>query len=84
MGNIGYREGGTREMIAGGRGGKGGEGGGGKGAMIPPHQGVIPSFLHTVPFCTATRSRIHERTISWRFLGILLRVLGLEVSVWIS
>jgi hypothetical protein len=27
------------------------------------------------------RSRIHERTISLRFLGIILRVL--EVSVWI-
>jgi hypothetical protein len=24
-----------------------------------------------------TRSRIHERTISWRFLGIMLRVLRL-------
>jgi hypothetical protein len=30
------------------------------------------------------RSRIHERTISLRFLGIILRVLRLEVSVWIS
>ncbi len=48
MGNIGYREGGTRGMIA---GGEGGEGGGGR-AMIPPHQGVIQSLLHTVPFCT--------------------------------
>jgi hypothetical protein len=27
------------------------------------------------------RSRIHERTISFRFLGIILRVLILEVSV---
>jgi hypothetical protein len=27
------------------------------------------------------RSRIHERTISLRFLGIILRVLRLEVSV---
>ncbi len=31
-----------------------------------------------------TCSRIHERTISLRFLGIILRVLRLEVSVWIS
>jgi hypothetical protein len=31
-----------------------------------------------------TRSRIHERTFSLRFLGIILRVLKLDVSVWIS
>jgi hypothetical protein len=31
-----------------------------------------------------TRSRIHESTISLRFLGIILRSLRLEVSVWIS
>jgi DNA-directed RNA polymerase beta subunit len=30
------------------------------------------------------RSRIHECTNSLRFLGIILRVLRLEVSVWIS
>ncbi len=29
-------------------------------------------------------SRIHERTIPLRFLGIILRVLRVEVSVWIS
>jgi hypothetical protein len=29
-----------------------------------------------------TRSRIHERTILLRFLGIILRVLRLEVSVY--
>jgi hypothetical protein len=29
------------------------------------------------------RNRIHERRISWRFLGIILRVLRLEVSMWI-
>jgi hypothetical protein len=29
-------------------------------------------------------SRIHERTISLMFLGIILRVLRLGVSVWIS
>jgi hypothetical protein len=28
-----------------------------------------------------SRSRIHERTISMRFLGIILRVLRLDVSV---
>jgi hypothetical protein len=28
------------------------------------------------------RSRIHERTISLRFLGIILRVIRLEVSVY--
>ncbi len=33
---------------------------------------------------TQCRSRVHERTISLRFLGIILRVLRLEVSVWIS
>jgi hypothetical protein len=31
--------------------------------------------------CFQTRSRIHERTISLRFLGIILGVLILEVSV---
>ncbi len=30
------------------------------------------------------RRRIHERTISLRFLGIFLRVLRLEVSVYIT
>ena len=34
--------------------------------------------------CSRWRSRIHERTISSRFLGITLGVLRLEVSVWIS
>ncbi len=29
-----------------------------------------------------SRSQIHERTISLRFLGIILRVLRLEVSVY--
>ncbi len=29
-----------------------------------------------------SKSRIHERTISLRFLGIILRVLRLEVSVY--
>ena len=36
-------------------------------------------------FCSRQcRSRIHERTISLRFLGIILRVLRLDVSVCIS
>jgi hypothetical protein len=30
------------------------------------------------------RSRIHERSIAVRFLGIILRVLRFKVSVWIS
>jgi hypothetical protein len=30
-----------------------------------------------------TLSRIHERTISLRFLCIVLRVFSLEVSIWI-
>jgi hypothetical protein len=30
------------------------------------------------------RSRIHERPISLRFLGIILTMFRLEVSVWIS
>jgi hypothetical protein len=33
-------------------------------------------------FNSGTRSRIHEHTISLRFLGIILRVLRLEVSVY--
>ncbi len=33
---------------------------------------------------TKIRSRIHERTITLRLLGIILRGLRLEVSVWIS
>jgi hypothetical protein len=32
--------------------------------------------------CLECRSRIHERTISLRFLGIILRVLRLEVSAY--
>jgi hypothetical protein len=31
-----------------------------------------------------TRSGIHERTISLRFLSVILRVLRFEVSGWIS
>jgi hypothetical protein len=34
--------------------------------------------------CYSFRSRIHECTISLRFLGIILGVLRLEVPVWIS
>jgi hypothetical protein len=38
--------------------------------------------LHTEEEITI--SRVHERTISFRFLGIILRVLRLEVSVWMD
>jgi hypothetical protein len=39
-------------------------------------------ILHTGTFRRRVyRSRIHERTISLRFLGIFLRVLRLEVSI---
>ncbi len=41
--------------------------------------------LHTNPaLLYMYRSRIHERTISLRLMDIILRVLRLEVSVWIS
>jgi hypothetical protein len=43
--------------------------------------GYKDSFLG--PFLPS-RCRIHERTISLRFLGIILRVLRLEVSVYIT
>ncbi len=38
--------------------------------------------IETVLYKNIIRSRIHERTISLRFLGIILR--DIEVSVWIS
>ncbi len=38
-------------------------------------------LVQILPAFTLTSSRIHERTISLRFLGIILRVLRLEVSV---
>jgi hypothetical protein len=44
---------------------------------------LSPFFLKCAALqqCTyMTRNRIHERTISLRFLGIVLRVLRLEVS----
>ncbi len=40
----------------------------------------IYSFL-IVNHSQQSRSRIHERTISLRFLGIILKVLRIEVSV---
>ncbi len=46
-----------------------------------------PTLVITVRDCKddvnnrTAESRIHERTISSRFLGIILRVLKLEVSV---
>jgi hypothetical protein len=39
-------------------------------------------YIHLWRF--ETRRRIHERTISLRFLVLIWRVLRLEVSVWIS
>ncbi len=38
--------------------------------------------MRAARFCTQYRSRIRELTISLRFLGIILRVLRLEVSVF--
>jgi hypothetical protein len=38
-------------------------------------------FVHLVRRECVTERRIHERTISLRFLGIILRVLRFEVSV---
>ncbi len=38
--------------------------------------------MYNVCTCLECRSRIHERTISLRFLGIILRVLRLEVSAF--
>ncbi len=44
---------------------------------------VSDTFLvHQLLLQPMTRSRIHERTISLRFLDIILRVLRLEVSVY--
>ncbi len=37
---------------------------------------------HKIGYCVETRSRIHVRTIRLRFLGIILRVLIVEVSVY--
>jgi hypothetical protein len=39
----------------------------------------IPYFMSSSFY---TRSRIHEHTISLRFLGIILRVFRLEVSIY--
>ncbi len=38
----------------------------------------------SLSYFQAFRSQIHDRTILLRFLGIILRVLRIEVSVWIS
>ncbi len=42
------------------------------------------NFVHTLQYNTlfTTRSRVHEHTISLSFLGIILRVLRLEVSLY--
>ncbi len=42
-----------------------------------------PQTLHWLSL-NVPWSWIHERTISFRFLGVILRVLSLEVSEWIS
>jgi hypothetical protein len=43
-----------------------------------------PNQFSTPPPSIDDRSQILERSTSLRFLGIILRVLRLEVSVWIS
>jgi hypothetical protein len=50
-----------------------------KHTVVPFH---LPGLLGYNPFKKKSRSRIHERTITLRFLGIILKVLRL-VSVWI-
>jgi len=40
------------------------------------------SDVKYITLSVVNRSRIHERAISLRFLGIILRVLRLEVSVF--
>jgi hypothetical protein len=49
----------------------------------------LPAIVESLPYLSAIieslpylSSRIHERTISLRFLGIILRVLRLEASVY--
>jgi hypothetical protein len=41
-------------------------------------------IIHATDIQNKYRSQIHDHTISLRFLGIILRVLRREVSVWIS
>ncbi len=43
---------------------------------------LVTSRMRNHPGWLFTRSRIHERTISLRFLGIILRVFRLEISVY--
>jgi hypothetical protein len=50
--------------------------------FIAIHRAGWDSFLYVFERVPDTRSRIHERTTSLRFLGIILRVLKLEVSVY--
>jgi hypothetical protein len=45
-------------------------------------ENAISSDVRTYTSSSEYRSRIHEGAISLRFLGILLRVLILEVSVF--
>jgi hypothetical protein len=46
--------------------------------FLPPKNGALLYKRYT--YSVEDRSRIHEHTISLRFLGIILRVLRLEVS----
>jgi hypothetical protein len=50
----------------------------------PPPAPLFPVlFPPLICYSYWSRSRIHERTISLRFLGIIFRVLRFEFSVWI-
>jgi hypothetical protein len=59
---------------------QGGEGRGEGNDTASPGGYTISSTYCTILY-NVTRSQIHERTISLRFLGIILRVFRLEVSV---
>jgi hypothetical protein len=52
--------------------------------MQKPHERDPLSCRQRVQVRVQIRSRIHERTISLRVFSIVLRVLRLEVSIWIS
>ncbi len=48
--------------------------------ILNAKKGIVQAFRTAL--IIANRNRIHESTISLRFLGIILRVLRLEVSVY--
>jgi hypothetical protein len=50
-------------------------------AYMDEYLGHVEDYNLTARYGTF---RIGERTISFKFLGIILRVLGHEVSVWLS